>query len=113
MNEVPSSPNYIRLYVLVLLVLLALSQAVRSRFPSIPAATPDGEPLRSLAPTNDPVDGGLERERANPAVLQASSPFRFTEIAREAGIDFVHFSGMTADKHFPTANGSGRGHLRL
>ena len=25
------------------------------------------------------------------------SPFRFAEIARDAGIDFVHFSGMTAD----------------
>jgi hypothetical protein len=36
-----------------------------------------------------------------------SSPFRFAEIAREAGIDFVHFSGMTDDKHFPTAIGSG------
>jgi hypothetical protein len=36
-----------------------------------------------------------------------SSPFRFAEVAREAGIDFVHFSGMTEDKHFPTANGSG------
>jgi hypothetical protein len=35
------------------------------------------------------------------------SPFRFTEIAQEAGIDFVHFSGMTEEKHFPTANGSG------
>ena len=35
------------------------------------------------------------------------SPFRFAEIARDAGIDFVHFSGMTAEKHFPTANGSG------
>jgi enediyne biosynthesis protein E4 len=36
-----------------------------------------------------------------------SSPFRFAEIAKEAGIDFVHFSGMTTDKYFPTANGSG------
>jgi enediyne biosynthesis protein E4 len=36
-----------------------------------------------------------------------SSPFRFAEIAKEAGIDFVHFSGMAAEKHFPTANGSG------
>jgi enediyne biosynthesis protein E4 len=35
------------------------------------------------------------------------SPFRFAEIAREAGIDFVHFSGMTEEKYFPTANGSG------
>jgi enediyne biosynthesis protein E4 len=36
-----------------------------------------------------------------------SSPFRFAEIAREAGVDFVHFSGMNDEKHFPTANGSG------
>jgi hypothetical protein len=36
-----------------------------------------------------------------------SSPFRFTDITSEAGIDFVHFSGMTEEKHFPTANGSG------
>jgi len=36
-----------------------------------------------------------------------SSPFRFAEIARASGIDFVHFSGMTRDKYFPTANSSG------
>ena len=51
---------------------------------------------------DDDVDG--------PDVLSTQtepSPFRFAEIARDAGIDFVHFSGMTAEKHFPTANGSG------
>ena len=36
-----------------------------------------------------------------------TSPFRFAEIAAVAGVDFVHVSGMTEDKHFPTANGSG------
>jgi enediyne biosynthesis protein E4 len=36
-----------------------------------------------------------------------ASPFRFTEVARVGGIDFVHFSGMTEERHFPTANGSG------
>ncbi|WP_068419406.1 CRTAC1 family protein [Planctomyces sp. SH-PL62] len=36
-----------------------------------------------------------------------SSPFRFTEVAQEWGVDFVHFSGMNDEKHFPTANGSG------
>jgi enediyne biosynthesis protein E4 len=36
-----------------------------------------------------------------------SSPFRFAEVSQESGIDFVHFSGMTEEKHFPTANGSG------
>ena len=49
----------------------------------------------------------LVATRTNPAQPQAPSPFRFTEIAQRAGIDFVHFSGMTKDRHFPTANGSG------
>jgi len=44
---------------------------------------------------------------ANPILPQPPSPFRFAEIHEEAGIDFVHVSGMTAEKHFPTANGSG------
>jgi enediyne biosynthesis protein E4 len=45
--------------------------------------------------------------RANPTVRQPKSPFLFAEIATSAGIDFVHFSGMTEAKHFPTAYGSG------
>lgn len=35
------------------------------------------------------------------------SPFRFAEVAKESGVDFVHFSGMIEEKHYPTANGSG------
>ena len=45
-----------------------------------------------------------------PAVLSPqaeSSPFRFTDVAAGSGIDFVHFSGTTSEKYFPTANGSG------
>ena len=45
--------------------------------------------------------------QATPQAAQEPSPFRFTEVARESGVDFMHFSGMTRDKHFPTANGSG------
>ena len=52
-----------------------------------------------------------DRMQSIPKVVMSkqteSSPFRFAEIAKEAGIDFVHFSGMTDEKHFPTANGSG------
>jgi hypothetical protein len=51
---------------------------------------------------DDDVDG--------PDVLSTqteTSPFRFAEIARDAGIDFVHFSGMTAERYSPTAHGSG------
>ena len=35
------------------------------------------------------------------------SPFFFTDITATSGVDFVHDSGMTAEKLFPTANGSG------
>lgn len=38
---------------------------------------------------------------------QEPSPFRFVDIRPESGIDFKHVSGMTDEKHFPTANGSG------
>ena len=51
--------------------------------------------------------GGLRRVDLKPPAPQEPSPFRFAEIAKASGIDFVHVSGMTADKHFPTANGSG------
>src|SRR4051794_15186283 len=46
----------------------------------------------------------LAATRANPGQPQLSSPFRFSEVAREAGIDFVHVSGMTEEKYSPTAN---------
>jgi len=45
--------------------------------------------------------------RASPSVPVRVSPFRFTDIVRQAGIDFVHVSGTTEAKHFPTAYGSG------
>jgi hypothetical protein len=44
---------------------------------------------------------------SDPAARGEPSPFQFAEVARAAGIDFVHFSGMTPAKHFPTINGSG------
>jgi hypothetical protein len=56
----------------------------------------------ALAPSVD-----LKPVRANWSNPVPVSPFRFTEIARSAGIDFVHVSGMTEAKHFPTAYGSG------
>jgi hypothetical protein len=34
-------------------------------------------------------------------------PFRFVDMLPGSGVDFVHVSGMTAAKQFPTANGSG------
>jgi hypothetical protein len=40
-------------------------------------------------------------------ISREPSPFRFTDIRTASGVDFVHFSGTTDLKHFPTGNGSG------
>jgi hypothetical protein len=54
------------------------------------------------------VEGAdLAWTHANPSQPQTVSPFRFSEIARDGGIDFVHFSGKTEERYSPTANGSG------
>ena len=95
---------------------------------TLPAVISEGEnaPLDSAAAKAAGATGGADPGQAGSVVskiegdrLQVipreivltkqteSSPFRFAEIAKEAGIDFVHFSGMTEAKHFPTANGSG------
>ncbi len=49
----------------------------------------------------------LVSTRLNTSRPQAPSPFRFAEIAQQAGIDFLHVSGMTEERYAPTANGSG------
>ncbi|MDR3639097.1 MAG: CRTAC1 family protein [Isosphaeraceae bacterium] len=65
---------------------------------SVPAANAavTGDRMANVAP--EPVT--LSKQAT-------TSPFRFAEISKEAGVDFVHFSGMTDKKEFPTANGSG------
>src|SRR5262249_22493327 len=62
------------------------------------------------AQTSHVVGDRMATSSIAPVVLSkqtAPSPFRFADIARDAGINFTHFSGMTGTKHFPTANGSG------
>jgi len=69
------------------------------------AAVPIAGPERAKVVGDRQADAG-----SRPAALsrqEEASPFLFAEIAKEAGIDFVHFSGMTPEKYFPTANGSG------
>lgn len=91
-----------------------------SSAPTVAKAKPD-KSATAVASTADtaakpkpatPVIAGdrMANVASTPIVMSKQtkpSPFRFAEIAREAGIDFVHFSGMTEEKHFPTANGSG------
>ncbi len=87
-----------------LLVCYAVSYCYRLSQRPAPAGPIDPAELARIA-SAPPMD--LRPTRANISVQQPPSPFRFTEIAKECGIDFVHFSGMTKDKHFPTAYGSG------
>ena len=76
----------------------APTRAEQSQTPSTPQAhaSVTGDRMANVAP--EPVS--LSKQ-------SATSPFRFAEISKEAGVDFVHFSGMTEEKPFPTANGSG------
>src|SRR5437773_1045234 len=93
---------------LSLLVVLLLGCAIVMGIRSI-SAPPPSTARAEPAPRADAGATGnhLVSTRLRPVEPQVPSPFRFTEIARESGIDFVHFSGMTEAKHSPTANGSG------
>ncbi|MDE2507593.1 MAG: VCBS repeat-containing protein, partial [Planctomycetota bacterium] len=72
------------------------------------AKKPDAQSAASK--TKTPVIEGDRLTNFGPIVLSKqteTSPFRFREITPGSGVDFVHFSGMTEARHFPTANGSG------
>jgi hypothetical protein len=72
-------------------------------------AVPAGSLVREPAVNSIAGVAGAElvSTRLNTGQPQEPSPFRFAEIAQQAGIDFVHFSGMTAERHAPTASSSG------
>lgn len=81
--------------------------------PSGPRVSPSTTPLQAATapksagrPVGDRLSGSVYQP-VNPTIPQEPSRFRFTEITGESGVDFVHHSGMTPEKHFPTANGSG------
>ncbi len=89
---------------IVLLAIYAVSFGYQRLMAPAPA-TPIGPDWPPSQP--DGVLPDLSPARANISVQQPPSPFRFTEVASQSGIDFVHFAGMTKDKYFPTAYGSG------
>jgi hypothetical protein len=86
----------------VLLAALGFQQVMRWHAFARPTPAPV-----AASPVVSPAPKDLRPVRANWTNPVPVSPFRFTEITREAGIDFVHVSGMTEAKHFPTAYGSG------
>jgi enediyne biosynthesis protein E4 len=105
--------------VLVLGVLAVAAYYANRPSPPVAVAAPEtfvSDPTLELvtfpAPRQIPGDRGDIRVARVPMQVMMSrqeqtSPFRFEEIAAQAGVDFVHVSGMTEDKHMPTANGSG------
>ncbi len=75
-----------------------------------PSTAPTPVATATATPTAKVVGDRLSSVSDEPIVMSKqteSSPFRFATLGKESGIDFVHFSGMTAEKNFPTANGSG------
>jgi hypothetical protein len=73
----------------------------RDARPATGASSPVGESDRAPAP----IDlGPATTEAAGDEVM---GRLRFTDVVAESGIHFVHTSGMTSEKHVPTANGSG------
>ena len=61
----------------------------------------------TVATARTPIGPDATSPAAASETPQDPSPFRFTDIAAAAGIDFKHVSGMTTERHFPSANGSG------
>ena len=72
-----------------------------------PGTTPGPAAKSSGSGVVDDRQAGKVQSAPRSTASQEPSPFRFAEVAKASGVDFTHFSGMTADKHFPTANGSG------
>ncbi len=68
-------------------------------------AAPGKPTIARLAPAVQP--GAAEDEAKTAAPVGEPGPFRFVDIQPGSGVDFNHVSGMTAEKLFPTANGSG------
>jgi hypothetical protein len=67
------------------------------------------QPVGSLPVAATGPVAGVAGQPSDSKQKQATEPgpFRFVYILPGSGVDFVHVSGMTAAKQFPTANGSG------
>ncbi len=74
---------------------------------STPVATPvASRPIAAASPDSE----GAGHSTESPPVPKSegeTGPFRFVDVVRASGVDFIHVSGMTDAKQFPTANGSG------
>jgi hypothetical protein len=101
---------------LLIFMVLAVTGCGSSTTPGAVGGTPNAPAVKPApkSPGSPPaakiVGDRMGPTPARPVHLskqETTSPFRFVEIARESGIEFVHVSGMDQTKHFPSANGSG------
>src|SRR3954453_17894192 len=69
-------------------------------------AAPGKPTIARPAPAVQPGAADAQGKPAAPVVGEPG-PFRFVDIQPGSGVNFTHVSGMTAEKLFPTANGSG------
>jgi hypothetical protein len=85
----------------LLLLPLAGCEQESEGTPSINTSAEKERPPIDLPPLTGAEGGSGASTSAPPSV------FRFADVAKESGVGFVHVSGMTDERHFPTANGSG------
>jgi len=67
-----------------------------------PRATPDRKAVEKPATRVE-----AQADRKPTAKVPDPPSIRFRDASKSSGINFVHCSGNSVDKHFPTANGSG------
>ncbi len=95
----------IRVFPFALLGLL--SAGCESRQPSVGQGASSARAPEDRAASERPIVRNPGEKVVAKTPASEAGPFRFTDILPGSGIDFVHVSGMTPAKQFPTANGSG------
>ncbi len=94
-------PTLLALSATTLFLLSGCDQKADPQTPLVP----EGE---THSPAPAPANARPDQPVPDPEPHSAEpSPLRFTNVAKEAGVDFQHVSGMTEERYFPTANGSG------
>ncbi len=87
-----------------------LANGATTRPPALPVL-PNKEAAKSPTPKQSGMVsdrmGGKKVQYVNLTVQKEPSPFRFRDIQPDSGVNFVHVSGISKEKYFPTSNGSG------
>ena len=91
--------------VLIAFILVTVAIAV-AYVATRPVDAPDIIPGNGKTKVDEPTEPDTPPTTPEPLKPTVDPGFRFTTI-KDSGVDFVHRSGITADRHYPCANGSG------